>query len=163
MIILFSILLIIIGLLYFYFPNAIIKFFEFVNKHIFNERVVVLYGKKIGLIFILFGLLIFAVNIRYKFSKNKLYSAYKSFYSRNFVSAQKVCLDLLVEQPKNVDALELLGKIYLAQEKYNLAKNIFLKAKSLTTQNRQKIIDRYIELIDYKIDSMEKSMKRTEN
>lgn len=148
--IIISIILISIGLLYFYSPNLIIKFCELVKKYIFNERVVILYGKKTGLVLVLLGFIIFTLQIRKNFNKNKLYSAYKKFYSYDFKATEKICLEILSEQPKNVDVLSLLGKVYFITERYLPAKSVFLKIKGLDPK-KEKMADKYIEIIEKKL------------
>lgn len=145
-----GIILLLLGLLYFYSPNLIIKSCELAKKYIFNERIIILYGKKIGLVLVLVGLIFFSLSIRKNFSKNKLYSAYKKFYSYDFKSAEKICLEMLSEQPKDVDVLYLLGKIYFVTQRYIPARNIFLKIKSLKPK-KEKIVDKYIEVIEKKL------------
>ncbi len=148
--IIISIVLILLGLLYFYLPNLIIKSSELVKKYIFNERIIILYSKKIGLVLVLLGLIILFLDIRKSFNKNKLYSAYKKFYSYDFKSAEKFCLEILSEQPKNIDVLYLLGKLYFVTERYMPAKNIFLKIRSLDSK-KEKMVDKYIEAIEKKL------------
>ncbi len=143
-IIIIGIIFIILGFLYFYMPNIMVKFCEFGKKYLFNEKTIILNGKKIGLILFLSGCIILTIKIsRYYTHKDKYYLATKEFYSNNFKNSEKLCLEILSLQPKNILVLELLGKIYFATSRPELAEKIFLKIKSIDSSKSEKV-DRYL-------------------
>lgn len=136
-----------LGFLYFYMPNVMIKLCEIWKKYLFNEKTIILYGKKIGLVFFLLGCVILTTKIsRYYTKRDKYYLATKEFYQRNFKNSEKLCLEILSIQPKNIYVLELLGKTYFAMGRYDLAKNIFLRIKSLSPSKSDQM-DKYLQQI----------------
>lgn len=142
--------LILIGIVYFYKPTWIIKLCQLVKSYVFNERVVILYGKKIGLVFIMSGVIFIGVNVRNEIGRNDLYKAYKNYHTKKFETAEKICMSILKDQPNNTDALMLLGKIYFVTERYLLAKSTLLKIKDLP-QTKKKEVEKYLNLIDMKL------------
>lgn len=150
--ILLGILLITIGVVYLFRPLWIMMFFELIHRYIFKERVIILYGKKIGLIFILFGILLIGTKIKNLTNRDYLYVAHKEFYRRNFSSAERICQTILQYNPNDTEALFLLGKIYFVTERYSLAKTTFLKITKIEP-SKQKEIEKYILNIDRKLET----------
>jgi tetratricopeptide (TPR) repeat protein len=143
-------ILVILGFLYFYLPNIVIKLCDFIKKYFFNEKTIILYGKKIGLIMFLLGVIILTTKIsRYYTHQDKYYLAKKEFYQHNFFNSEKLCIEILSLQPKNTLVLELLGKIYLATNRPELAKKIFDKIKTIDKSKAAKM-DKYLEKISLK-------------
>jgi len=138
---------VVIGFLYFYMPNIMIKLCEIAKKYLFNEKTIILNGKKIGLILFLLGCIVLTIKIsRYYTHRDKYYLATKEFYNRNFKNSEKLCLEILSVHPKNIFVLELLGKIYFATGRYDLAKNIFLKIKNLAPSKSDQM-EKYLQRI----------------
>lgn len=142
-----SIFLIISGFLFFCFPNLVIKICVLIKKYFLNEKAIILYGKKVGLIIFLFGFLIMISKINQHYiKKDKYYLASKEFYNHNFKNSEKICIEILSVHPKNVFVLELLGKTYFAMGRYDLARNIFLKIKSLSPDKSCRM-DKYLQQV----------------
>ncbi len=148
--IILGIVFIIIGIIYSYKQSWILMFCKLVQTYIFNEKVIILHGKKIGLIFILFGILFIGTKLKSLTRKDYLYTAYKEFYSKNFSSAEKNCQTILQSQPNNADTLFLLGKIYFVTERYFLAKTTFLRVVNLEP-SKEKEVEKYLIIINNKI------------
>ncbi len=148
--IILGILLIIIGVIYLSKTFWIVMFCRLIQRYVFNEKIIILYGKKIGLIFILFGSLLLATRIKDLTNKNYLYVAHKEFYAKNFSSAEKICQTILQSKPNDTDALFLLGKIYFVTERYLLAKSTFLRVVSMEP-SKEKKVEKYISIIDVKV------------
>lgn len=146
---------ILVGVCYFYLPNVIINIFQFIKKHLLNEKVVILNNKKIGLFFILVGLVLIFLLVKDKaFLKNELYSAYKEYYSGNFDKAEKICLNLLNKNPNDTDAMFLLGKVYFSSGKYYLAKATFLRINSISPKRKNET-EKFLNLIEVRLQKNE--------
>ncbi|MCS7227747.1 MAG: hypothetical protein NZ839_02135 [Endomicrobia bacterium] len=150
MIIIVGIFLIILGLLYFYKQMLLIRFCQVIKKYVFNEQVIVLYGKKIGIFLILSGIVFTGVGIQKITSRNLIYTAYKYYHSKNFSLAEQTCQNLLKEDTKNADAMLLLGKIYFITGRYYLAKSIFMQMKNIEVKKRKEV-EKYITMIEEKL------------
>lgn len=146
-----GVIFIVIGLLYFYRQAVIIKICQLLKQYLVNEQIVVLYGKKIGLFLVLAGIIFVGVGIQQVTSKNKLYTAYKYFYSKNFDAAEQACIKLLKENPNNVEVILLLGKIYFVTGRYYQAKSLFLQVKNIGKKEKVSEAEKYITIIDSKI------------
>ncbi|MCX7957265.1 MAG: hypothetical protein N2643_05205 [Endomicrobia bacterium] len=140
----------VIGVCFFYLPYSIIKLYQLIKKSILNEKNIILHRKKIGLFFVLLGLLLVFVYFKNMFSKNVLYNAYREYYLGNFVKAENYCLQVLNKKPNDIEATFLLGKIYFTAEKYLVAKSVFLKLNDLNTPKKFQV-EKYLETIDKKI------------
>lgn len=149
--IIIGIILILVGLLYFYRQTVVIKICQFIKQYLTNERIVVLYGKKIGLFLVLVGIVFVGIGIQQITSKNKLYTAYKQFYSKNFDSAEYICNKLLKDNPNNTEAMFLLGKIYFVTGRYYQAKSLFHQMKNVGNKEKVLEAEKYITIIDDKI------------
>lgn len=137
-----------IGISYIYFQNVILKFCELIKKYLFNEKIIILYGKKVGFLFILIGTISVIVLVRiYYISTNIYYLAYKKFYQGEFKAAEKLCEQILLTQPQNIEVLYLLGKIYIATKQYESAKKVFTKIKNLSSQKEEEKANIYLEII----------------
>ncbi len=149
-----GIILFVIGLGFFYWPNIVVRFLEQVEKVFFNKRFLILQNKKIGLVFILISIIIIFTNIRMITQKNLFYKAYTNFYSHNFVSTEKICLDIVNKQPDNIDAWMLLGKTYFVTGRYLLAKSVFMRIKNMhnISEKNKKEVEKYFVLIDKKLE-----------
>lgn len=146
-----GIIFIILGLVYFYRQTIVIKICQFVKQYLFNEHIVVLYGKKIGLFLFLAGTVFIGIGVQQIMHKDLLFTAYKHFYSRNFDTAERVCYNILKEEPKNVNAMLLLGKIYFVTGQYYRAKSIFTQIKNIGGKEVEKKVDTYLTVIDEKL------------
>lgn len=135
-----SAVLMALGFLYYYLPNVVVKICVFLRKYFFNEKVVSLYGKKIGLILFLLGSVFLLTGICKRcIYSNKSYLATKEFYSRNFKVSEKLCLEILSTQPKNAAILELLGKIYFITGRTELARKVLLQVAEYNPSKKEKI------------------------
>jgi tetratricopeptide (TPR) repeat protein len=142
--ILLSLFLIVAGIIFFYNPSLVIKICLLVKRYLLNEKLIILYSRKIGLILFLVGFLVLVSKVNHYFIKrDKYYLASREFYNKNFKNSEKICIELLSVQPKNVLVLELLGKTYFATGRYELAKNIFLKIKTLSPSKTVQM-DKYL-------------------
>ncbi len=136
-----GIIFILFGTLYLYFQNLVLKFYEVIKKFVINEKNVILYGKKIGFIFFLSGcVFVIIAIIRYYTNQNLYYIAYKKFYQGDLKTAESLCIQILSKEPKNVEVLTLLGKVYLASKRTELAKRVFLKVKQLNPEKEFKYL-----------------------
>ncbi|MCS7151174.1 MAG: tetratricopeptide repeat protein [Endomicrobia bacterium] len=142
-----GIIFIVVGLLYIYKISLLIKICESIKKFLFNERIIILHGKKIGLFLILTGIVSIGVEIRKAVNRDLTYVAYKNYYSRNFTTAEKLCFEILNKQPKNSEVLMLLGKVYFAAGKYRQARIFFHKVLSID-ESKRKEVERYLSMID---------------
>lgn len=143
-IIFIGIIFIILGFLYFYMPNVIIKICDFIRMYLLSDKIVILHNKKIGLILFLLGCVILLVKIsRYYTHRDKYYLATREFYNKNYIKAEKLCIEILSNQPRNTMALELLGKIYLTTNRVELARKIFTKIKTMDEKKSEKM-DQYL-------------------
>jgi hypothetical protein len=148
-----GIILFVIGLTFFYWPDKVVKFLEQVEKVLFNKRFIILQNKKIGFVFILISIILIFTNVKISTQKNLLYKAYTNFYTHNFVSTEKICLEIVNKQPNNTDAWMLLGKTYFITGRYLLAKSMFVKLKTMSdvTERKKNEIEKYLMLIDKKL------------
>ena len=146
-VVLIGVVFIVIGLFYLYSTSLVLKFYGFLKNYILSDKSVILYGKKIGLFFLLIGaaVITFTVVTHYT-TKDLYYMAYKQFFNGDFKKSEKLCYELLSVQPQNVDVLELLGKIYIATGRYKLAKSTFLKIKKIEPEKAKKV-ERYLKAI----------------
>ncbi len=152
--IILGVLLIITGLLYFYSLETILKISQWIKKILFNEKTIVLHRKKIGFVLLMLGLVIIMLKLAPQYiKKDKYYTAYKLFYRGNFKDAEKICLEILSSskslQLQHSEIVELLGKIYIATQRYTLAKKWFLQLKTIDPKKEKKV-DKYLELIEQK-------------
>jgi tetratricopeptide (TPR) repeat protein len=154
MIIFLGIVLVILGIAFFYWPNKIVKFLDWVEKNLFNKRSFILQSKKIGLVLVLIGVILVFTNVRVLTKKNLLYKAHTNFYTHDFASTERICLEIINKQPNNIDAWLLLGKTYFVTGRYLLAKSVFVKIKNMADINekKKKEIEKYIILIDKKLE-----------
>lgn len=148
--IILSIILIITGLLFIYKTSLLIRICEFIKQHFVNERIIILYGKKIGLFLILLGAIFISSEIRKKTGYNSLYVVYKKYYSKDFTAAEKLCLEMLSKEPKNAEVWMLLAKTYFAAGKYPQAKACFKRVVEIDN-SKYKEVNHYLSLIDTKI------------
>ena len=137
-----SSLLFIIGLGYLYAPNLILILNNWMRKVLFNDTKVLFYRKKIGSIYILISLILVYGSLilpSQKFSqqtvRKKLIKAYSNFYSNKYEQAQFLCQEILNIEPKNIKALELLGRIYFVTGEYKKSEIFLNKALSISPNN----------------------------
>jgi len=71
--IILSIILFILGLAIFYWPNKVINFINWLEKVLLNRKKLLLQNKKIGLFFILVSIILIFTNIRILTKKNVMY------------------------------------------------------------------------------------------
>jgi tetratricopeptide (TPR) repeat protein len=152
--IILSIILFILGLAIFYWPNKVINFINWLEKVLLNKKKLLLQNKKIGLFFILVSIILIFTNIRILTKKNVMYKAYTNFYSHNFATTEKVCQEILNQQPNNIDAWILLGKTYFVTGRFLLSKSVFTKIKNMSyiREKDKKEIEKYLLLIDKKLE-----------
>jgi len=147
-----SFVIFLMGLSYLYWPKVVIKVNSMIRRILFNDVNVLLFRKKLGLIFILISVIIFyfAVNpprrpgnsadnniFMREVIRMKLYQAYRQYYTKDFETAAATVSFILSKAPGNIRALELAGMIHLAKGEKMNARAYFKRIIKRSPGNRK--------------------------
>lgn len=140
-----SIVLFLIGLAYLYQPNIIISFNNLMRKVFFNDTKILVRRKKISIVYIALSIIIFYVGLFHiqlhqdkKFSREmKLYQVWNWYHRGKFDVAEKLCLELYRDDPKDLTVLKQLAYIYFVKQDYRKAKVFAEKFLAISPENKK--------------------------
>jgi len=125
-----SIIFLVYGIMYLYWPDSIHKLNALAIKYLFNDKWVMYRRKKVGVIICVIALILVYLSINMPggnvmindTKKEKLYHAYCQYHLGEYDKAEKLYNDVLLEDPVNPVAVKQLCLIYFAGSDYKKAK-----------------------------------------
>ncbi len=144
-----SIILLLCGIGYYYFPKIIYKINSFFRKYLFNDNFILNYNKKIGLFFIVTSLVGFYIGftglMRTKDIKIpglnqqdlNLYQALQLISNHKYDAAILIYEDILRTNPGNIRALANIGLAYYLKEDHNRARQFWEQGLRIEPDNKE--------------------------
>ena len=132
MLIIFSLVLFIIGIAYFYKPDAILIVNKYIKKIFFNDTNVLLHRKKIGAMYVGLSVILFYLSLHIPHLtrsadqekiKIDIYRAQKYFYQGQYDKSEKILKEIIKLQPHNLEVLKLLALLHFYKGEYKISKS----------------------------------------
>jgi len=124
----------------------------------FNDKLVLMDRKKMGIICIVISLVIFyfgvfipklSLSFKQQDIRNDLYHAWCYYYQKNYDKAEKICREILFFEPENSTVKEQLALIYFSRGDYR--KSIYYCKRVLEENPNNRRIEKILNSINEKI------------
>lgn len=140
-----GILCVVVGLSYLYAVRIVLRAYRFIREVLLADRSVILYGRKIGLFFLLVGILILAQTYTTHFIRQDVRYRIDDWYRTGQLErAERAALEYLASSPKDERVLDTLARIYVAMKRYEIARQTLLRIKAINPE-RTEAVDAYIQ------------------
>ncbi|OGS22964.1 MAG: hypothetical protein A2252_07765 [Elusimicrobia bacterium RIFOXYA2_FULL_39_19] len=137
LVLLFSVCFFLLGFVYFYRPDLILKINALMRKVFFDDKKVLVNRKKAGILLILFSLILFYTFFSFRCAphenvNSEIYKFWVSYYGGNYAQARKISENIIKYDPENRTATQQLAMVCFTLGDY---KNANIYAQRILNEN----------------------------